>query len=103
MNIPAIVDRVLVAAAAFVAGVSIGLLIAPAPGGDTRGKIASTARNAASVASEQAHELADPLAERAREAARHLSERHIPLKDEFEVVDPAVLREEISSGLPGAG
>jgi hypothetical protein len=94
-------DRMLMAAAAFVAGLAVGMLLAPAPGDQTRRRLATSARGAAESAGERAHDLAEPLAERARETARHLSERHLPLADDFDIVDPDALREALRTGLSG--
>ena len=88
-------DRLLLAASAFGAGLALGVLLAPEAGEATRGRIATQARDAASAAQERGRELAGPVAERAREAAGDLASRHIPLADDWDVVDPQAVRDAI--------
>ena len=80
-------DRLLLAAAAFGAGYALGLLAAPAPGDVTRRQLAERARDAAETAQTTARDAAAPLAHRARETARELSERHLPLAEDRDLID----------------
>ncbi|MEM1115768.1 MAG: YtxH domain-containing protein [Bacteroidota bacterium] len=91
MHTTDLLDRLLLAGFAFGAGLGLGLLLAPEAGEATRTRLATQARDAAEAARLQARDLADPVAERARETAHSFSERHIPLADDFDVVDPSVL------------
>ena len=90
-----LLDRLLLVGSAFGAGLALGLLLAPEAGRDTRGRIATQARGAAAAAQERSRELAAPVADRARETAQDLASRHIPLADDWEVVDPQSLRDAI--------
>ena len=85
-------DRFLLAASAFGAGLALGLLLAPDAGPHTRARIASGAREAATNAGERSRELAAPVAERARETVSGLAERHLPLADDFQIVDGDTVR-----------
>lgn len=90
-----LVERLLVAASAFGAGLALGLLLAPDSGDATRARIATGARDAASAAGERSREWAAPVAEAARQSAHSLAERHLPLADDFELVDGATIREAV--------
>ncbi|OZC03161.1 YtxH domain-containing protein [Rubricoccus marinus] len=92
-------DRFLLAASAFGAGLALGLLLAPEAGRDTRDRIASGAREASAAAQEKSRELAVPVADRARATAQTLAERHLPLAEDWEVVDPDTLRDALRSDL----
>lgn len=68
-------------------GLALGLLLAPASGNATRRRLANSAREASDSARNQAHALAEPLTDVARQRAHAFAERHIPLADDFDVVD----------------
>ena len=85
----------MLAGSAFGAGLAMGLLLAPEAGRQTRDRLASGARGAAHAAQERSRGLAAPVAERARETAHHLAERHLPLADDWEVVDPQAVRDAV--------
>ncbi|MFN3597607.1 MAG: hypothetical protein ACK41D_10095 [Rubricoccaceae bacterium] len=87
MTPPDLLDRLLLAGCAFAAGLGLGLLLAPQPGARMRRELASRASEAAATAQSQARDLAEPLQARVRETARELSERHLPLADDWQVVD----------------
>ncbi|WP_412070241.1 hypothetical protein [Rubrivirga sp. IMCC43871] len=72
-------DRLLAALSIFGAGVIVGMLHAPRSGDDTRRQLAGSAREAADAARTAASDLAEPLAESARDRARTLAQRHVPL------------------------
>ena len=91
-------DRLLVAGLAFAAGLGLGLLLAPEAGERTRTRLAASARDVAGAARAQAHDLTGPLAERARETGRQLSERHLPLADDFDVVDASDVLDDLRAG-----
>ena len=80
-------DRLLLAGFAFGAGLGLGFLLAPAAGDATRRRLAGTARGAAGATRARAAGLAEPLADAARDRVRQLSERHVPLAGDFDVVD----------------
>ena len=86
-------DRLLLAGSAFGAGVALGLLLAPEAGRETRGRIASGAREASLAAQERSRELAVPVAQRARATASGLAERHLPLADDWDIVDPQTVKD----------
>lgn len=88
-------DRLLLVASAFGAGLALGLLVAPDAGRDTRGRLASGARDAATSAQDRGRELVAPVGERVRETADALAQRHLPLADDFDVVDAEALRDAI--------
>ena len=95
-----LLDRLLLAASAFGAGLALGLLLAPDAGPHTRARIAEGAREAAATAGERSRELAAPVAERARETVNGLAERHLPLADDFPIVDGDAVRAAVrESGL----
>ena len=98
MHTTDLLDRLLLAGLAFGAGLGLGLLLAPEAGQDIRTRIAAQARDAAEAARSQARDLTEPVAERARETGRHLSERHLPLAGDLDVIDPDGLRGELRSG-----
>lgn len=91
-------DRLLLAGLAFGAGLGLGMLLAPEAGDHTRRRLATSARGAAEAARTQAHGLTAPIAERARETGRHLSERHLPLADDFDVVAPSDILDDLNAG-----
>lgn len=93
-----LLDRLLLAALAFGAGLGFGLLLAPEAGDRTRRRLVASARDAADAARAQAHDLAVPLADRARETGRHLSERHLPLADDFDVIEPSDVLDDLRAG-----
>ena len=95
MQTSGLTERLFVAASAFGAGLALGLLLAPDSGTATRSRLATGAREAASVASERSREWAEPVAEAARQQAQHLAERHLPMAEDFDVVDGATLREAV--------
>ena len=80
-------DRLLVAAFGFVAGYAVGVLLAPREGEQTRRRIAERTREASLTARRQAREAAEPLAERARATAQDFAGRHVPLAEDWDVVD----------------
>ncbi len=86
-------DRLLLAGSAFGAGLAFGLLLAPEAGHQTRGRIASGARDATHAAQEKSRNLAAPVAERARETASALAERHLPLADDWDVMDAQTIKD----------
>ena len=86
-------DRLLLAAGAFGVGVAVGLLTAPATGTQTRRRLADSTRDATTAAQSRAGEMAAPIAERARTQARELSQRHLPLSDDLELLDAETLRD----------
>lgn len=86
-------DRVFLAASAFGAGLALGLLIAPDAGRDTRGRLASGARDVAHTAQDRGRDLVAPVGERVRETADALAQRHLPLADDFEIIDPQSVRD----------
>ena len=88
-----LLDRLLLATAAFVAGVGVGVLVAPAAGERTRRRLAQSTTDAAAAVGERSREWTAPLAERARDSARELSSRHLPLSDDWDLVDPETLRD----------
>ncbi|MEM1054955.1 MAG: hypothetical protein AAGI52_05470 [Bacteroidota bacterium] len=88
-------ERLLVAASAFGAGLALGLLLAPDAGDATRARIASGARDAASAASDRSREWAAPVTEAARQSAQHLAERHLPLAEDFDLVDGETIRQAV--------
>lgn len=91
-------DRLLLAGLAFAAGLGLGLLLAPDAGGATRRRIAGTARDAAGSTRARAAGLAEPLADAARDRVRQLSERHVPLAGDFDVVDARDVLDDLESG-----
>ena len=91
-------DHLALAAGAFGAGVAVGLLLAPSSGDATRGRLAASARAAAEAARDRAADLAEPVADAAREGARRVAERHVPLADDFDVVDARDLLDDLSAG-----
>ncbi len=93
-----LVDRLALAAAAFAAGVGLGLLLAPQPGDQARRRIIAQARGAADAARAQAHDLADPLAERVRETGRQVARRHVPLTDDVDLIDAGVILDDLDYG-----
>lgn len=93
-------DRLLLAGCAFAAGFGLGLLMAPQPGARTRRELASRASEAAASAQSQARDLAEPLQARVRETARELSERHLPLADDWQVVDRDDILRDLQHGRP---
>jgi len=95
---PSVLDRLALLLSAFGAGVAVGLLIAPAPGDATRQRLATSARETADAARHRASGLAEPVAEAARERARRLAERHVPLADDFDVVDGRDLLDDLNAG-----
>lgn len=84
---PADPDRLLLAALTFAAGFGVGLLLAPSSGVESRRRIAGGARHAVQAAEEGARGAAAPVVARARETARGLAQRHVPLADDWDVVD----------------
>ena len=100
MQTTGFLDRLFLTATAFGAGVALGLLLAPDAGPHTRARLADGAREAATAAGERSRELAAPVAERARETVSGLAERHLPLSDDFEIVDGDAVRAAVrESGL----
>lgn len=86
-------DRLVLGAAAFAGGVAVGLMLAPAEGETTRRRLAEAARQRAEDAQARGLDLAAPVAQRARETAHDLSSRHVPLADDWEVVDGETIRD----------
>ncbi len=80
-------DRLLPTLLGFSAGVAVGLLLAPDAGRQTRRRLAKGAREATQAAQNQALGLAEPIVERVRETTHELAERHVPLADDWDVVD----------------
>ena len=80
-------DRLIVVALGFFAGVAVGLLLAPDDGRRTRQRLADGAREVALSAQNQARGVAEPIVERVRETSHELAERHVPLADDWDVVD----------------
>ncbi|WP_420454729.1 hypothetical protein [Rubrivirga sp.] len=95
---PAAFDRALLAGLAFGAGLGAGLLLAPAPGDATRRRLARSARGAADVARDRTAGLAEPLADAARDRARRLSERHLPLAGDLDVIDARDVLADLHAG-----
>ena len=92
-------DRLLLATAAFVGGMGVGMLLAPTSGAHARRRLSEGAREAAEAARVQAREAAEPLADRVRTATADLAERHVPLADsDWEIVDGR----DLVRDLPGA-
>ena len=87
--------RLLLVGLALGAGVGLGLLIAPARGDLTRERLSASARSAADAARDRTSDLAEPLAEAARTRARRLSERHLPLTDDLDVIDTRGLLDDL--------
>ena len=92
-------DRLLVVALSFSAGVFVGLLLAPDDGRQTRQRLTDGAREAAHAAQNQARGIAEPIVERVRETSHELAERHVPLADDWDVVDGKEFLNNLS-GLP---
>ena len=93
-------DRLLLAGFAFAAGLGLGLLLAPDAGGATRQRLAGTARDAADATRARATGLAEPLADAARDRVRQLSERHVPLAGDLDVVDARDVLDDLHAGRP---
>lgn len=90
-------DRLLVVALGFSAGVFVGLLLAPDEGRRTRHRLSDRVREAARAAQNQARGVAEPIAERVRETSHGFAERYVPLADDWDVVDG----KEFLNDLPG--
>lgn len=93
---PTIADRLLVAALAFGAGLGLGLLFAPAEGGEARRRLAGSARDAA----HSAQRFADPLAQAAKDHAAGLAQRHLPLADDLDLLDARDLPDRLPPAQP---
>ena len=91
-------DRFALAATAFGAGVVVGLMLAPEPGDAARARVVGSARDAADAARRGTRDLADPVARTVTEAARHLADRHVPLADDFDVIDGRDLPDDLAPG-----
>lgn len=98
MRVTDFFDRFLLAGLAFAAGVGLGLLVAPARGDLTRGRLSASARSAAEAARDRTSDFAEPLAEAARDRARRLSERHLPLAGDVDVIDTRDLLHDLHTG-----
>ena len=89
-------DRWLLAVFGFAAGYFVGVLAAPQAGEQTRQRLATSAREAALAAQQQAREATEPLAERVRETASGLAGRHVPLANDLDLLDSKALARELS-------
>lgn len=94
----ALADRLLLAGLAFGAGYAAGLLAAPTTGEQTRRRLADRARAAADGAQAVAHDAVEPLAGRARDAARELSARHLPLTEDLDFIDRDAILADLRRG-----
>jgi len=88
-----LIERFLLAGTAFGAGLALGLLLAPEAGRQTRERIASGARESSQAAQERGREWVAPVAEKTRATAAALGERHLPLAEEWDVIDPQTVRD----------
>ena len=89
----------LIVGLAFGTGYLAGVLGAPEAGRQTRRRLSEGARGAAAAVQQQAREVSEPLATRARTTAHDLARRHVPLREDWEIVDGAALLEAFA-GLP---
>ena len=92
----AVLDRLLLAVFGFAAGYLVGVLAAPRAGEQTRQRLATGAREAALAAQQQARDATEPLAERVRETASELTDRHVPLASDLDVLDSKTLARDLS-------
>lgn len=90
-----VLDRFLLSGLSFGVGVATGLLLAPQTGRHARDRLARNAREAADAAQTGAADWAAPIADRARTAARQLGERHLPLRDDFDLIDEREILDEL--------
>ena len=74
------------------------MLAAPAAGEQTRRQIAQRTRTAAERAQAAAQDATEPLVDRARDAARELSERHLPLAEDLDLIDRDAILADLRSG-----
>lgn len=93
-----LLDRLLLAGLTFGAGVGVGLLLAPAPGDHVRQRLTSLAREASHHARARAEALARPVATVAADHARAFAQRHVPLADDFDVVDARDILDDLRAG-----
>ncbi|WP_412062279.1 hypothetical protein [Rubrivirga sp. IMCC45206] len=92
-----LLGRLLSVLAIFSTGVVVGMLHAPQSGDATRRQLAGSARDAADAARTAATDLAEPIAESARDRARTLAQRHVPLSGDLDF-DARDIFDDLGSG-----
>lgn len=94
-------NRAIVASLAFAGGLAVGMMLAPTTGRESRQRVASGVKDAADAIRNQAREATEPVVEKVREAANDLAERHVPMSEDWDVVDGKTLLENLP-GLPSS-